>query len=166
MRVRVALGLLALFGAVIAASGIADGLTALKVGRWPTTAGVVQTSTIGSHRETYQRKGVTRERSFHWPDVTYTYEVDAAPYTGTEVSPFSPKQPRFLDSVLQNTYPRAEELANRYQANQAVTVRYDPANPARAYLEASLSFGDYLGLLLALVLPGALGYALLRRSGQ
>jgi hypothetical protein len=166
MQVRVALGLLAALGAVLAIAGVWDGRLAVKVNRWPTAPGVVQTSTIGSQRETYKSKGVTRERSFHWPDVTYTYEVNGTPYTGTEVSPFSPKQPRLADSILGNTYFRAETLANRYRPEQAVMVRYDPDAPGKAYLEAELSAGAYLGLLLAVALPGALGYVLLRRKEE
>ncbi len=156
-------GSLVVLGALVAVFGVVDGVTAFKVHRWASAPGVVKTSTIGRHSEQVRRNNTTRERSFCWPEVTYEYAVGGEALTGTEVSPFSPREPRLLDRVFSNSYRRAETLANRYRAEQAVTVRYDPASPGNAYLEAELSFEAMLGLLLALVLP-AVGAAMLIKA--
>ena len=86
---------------------------------WPSTSGVV----VESHLDAYTGD-VTRVR----PKVTYTYTVAGQQFQG--------KQIRAGDKVVHPMSRRqGNEILDRYPKGTAVTVFYDPANPAESALE-------------------------------
>ena len=106
-------------GLIVVTGGIADWLRALMSRSWPTVPGRVLTS------EAVRTPG----RGPQWmADIRYDYAVDGKRYTGSNVR-FSQGKFRFLD--------QAQRVVERYPAGAEISVRFDPADPRTAVLEAS-----------------------------
>jgi hypothetical protein len=98
---------------------------------WPQADGVVTVSK-------YVQKG--RET---WPYIEYTYTVTGVRYTSQQISFDLFNKP--------GGKGRVQSIVERYPVGQAVTVYYDPNNPAIAILEPGDYSPFYVPLLLAVV---------------
>jgi hypothetical protein len=87
---------------------------------WPTTAGVVRESSVGTRRGSL--------RTVYWHALRYTYEVDGRSYDGDQAQ-FGP--PNVTNKAL------VETVASRYAPGARVTVHYEPDDPATSTLETS-----------------------------
>jgi hypothetical protein len=126
---------------------------------WLPTPGTITSSrsemrTVASMGSGSQTKGKTETRNF--PAISFTYQVKGRKFTGTRYS---------LRENLGN-FAVAETLA-QYPKGAAVTVFYDPANPAQAVIERTmlegafkfmicLSAGLVLGALILIITVGGL----------
>jgi hypothetical protein len=86
---------------------------------WPTTGGVVQSSSIEERRG---RGGPT----YYYPIVSYRYEVGGITFTGHQIS-YSPTS--YSDPQS------AQADANRYPEGSTVQVHYSPGEPWESVLE-------------------------------
>lgn len=129
---------------------------------WPKTMGRVtisdvhgfetvetRSNTSSSYSRTYRRKG-------HMPVVEYEYGVAGRTFKSRHVK---------LDSEVGGSKSFAEGIAAKYPVGKIVTVRYDPANPERAYLELSMWAGWFVLALGGLLLVAALWAAGLFTEG-
>ncbi len=112
---------------------------------WQRTEGVVLTST-------HMRDPHTRDGHVFWaPVITYSYEVDGAPYTGKRISLTG-------FGVKNSADGAARQAAHELAVGQRVPVWYDPADPARAalYRQAGVASWVSFGMgvcFLAVALP-------------
>jgi len=133
-----------LIGLVVFITGLRLRLIIGKVGRWPLAAGrITHKEVVPKRRATGGRAGTSWEL-----DVRYTYEVAGQTYTGEKIRPyFTVYQRRSADRAL-------EQLPAEPQ------VRYNPADPAEAYLFSgskiwpaiAISLGGIFALLGLLLL--------------
>jgi hypothetical protein len=101
---------------------------------WPTAPGVIMSSVVGTHLARSSRGGTTTQ---FMPEVAYEYQVNEITYKGSGVG--------FGKSTTSSR--KATEIVSRYPQGTAVTVHYDPQDPAKAVLETkAYSFGSYLTL--------------------
>ena len=85
---------------------------------WPTTSGVVQSSSVQEYRG---RGGPT-----YYPIVSYRYEVGGVTFTGHQVS--------YSSTSYSNTQD-AQADADRYPEGSTVKVHYSPGEPWDSVLE-------------------------------
>lgn len=138
------------FGALIVSlAGWSIVKTAFAARNWPKTAGRVtlsevhgyetidrNTSSSSSHRPTRRRQGFM-------PIVEYEYAVAGRTYTSRHVK---------LDTEVGGSQSFAEGVNAKYPVGRIVTVRYDPKDPKRAYLELSMTMGWIMIALAALLI--------------
>jgi hypothetical protein len=141
----VAAGLIA---SLVVISDLAETRAAM---RWPTVAGTVLSSRAESRRELTHTGGGTTATVWS-PLVEYSYRVGARSYHGARIA-FGPEVAAGRDL--------AEAVVARYPAGAAVTVHYDPTNPAHATLETNLAHR-----WVALVIPLAFFAIALFFSGR
>jgi hypothetical protein len=111
--------------------------------RWPTAQGTVLSSRAEQRRVLANTGGGTTVTLWS-PLVEYSYQVGTRDYHGSRIA-FGPEVAG--DRAL------ADRAVARYPTGASVSVRYDPANPAHATLEASLAF-RWLALLLPVAFFG------------
>ena len=114
---------------------------------WPQTAGRVIES--GVQERTFRMRRRTsvasyRDQKFYAPRVIYEYEVDGRRYQHNRL--------QMGDLITSSDYADAEKSAARYAVGSAVTVYYDPADPAGATLDIGAGWGTRLNWLIALLL--------------
>lgn len=105
---------LAGFGLSRLRRGLRPAPTRSPAHRWPHTTGTVLSSTVQ-----VSRNGNARHEQ---PLVLYAYQVDGQVFQGNRVR-------------LSGSATSASATVARYPAGAAVTVYYDPANPAVSALE-------------------------------
>ena len=88
---------------------------------WPTAAGVVVWSNVGS----YTRATKGGDRTYCNAQVDYTFEVQGRPHKGSKISLGFPS----------NEQADAQAVVARYPLGTAAQVHYDPADPSIAVLE-------------------------------
>lgn len=113
-----------LVGATIAGVGVRTVFQARESATWPAAQGVIRSSTVTSQRGS---KGGTTYK----PEVTYTYTVDGAEYTGNLIA-YGLK-----GSSASRGF--AQYYDNKYPEGAAVPVAYDPAHPQTSVLEPGVS---------------------------
>lgn len=105
---------------------------------WPSTSGEITASSI---RTDHDDDGTT----YH-AEVRFAYVVDDQRYNEDTVS---------FGQYGSSNRSHAEEIVSRYPTGQAVTVYYDPADPATAVLEPGVTWSSYMilgmGLLFAII---------------
>jgi hypothetical protein len=126
---------------VLLASGGILGLSQLQTARsYEQTTGTVTTATL----DTYDRAAGTRTddpETMYQPNVSYTYTVDGETYTANTIA--------FGSEIEADSRGYAENVISNFEADDSVTVYYDPANPADAYLIPRLDFLPAGGLIIA-----------------
>ena len=109
--------------------------------RWPATDGIVEghrvKSTFGADSPDYQGRPV------------YRFEVEGSPYRADRL--------RFgTTSGVVSSDHALDQIQREYPVGSAVTVRYNPKDPAQAVLDPSF---DFLPAVLFLVVAGVSGTA-------
>lgn len=125
--------------------GITTSQTALRSQQWPTVPGTVTAAQV---KTSTSRSSTTRRTTTHYSGhITYIYRVNGQDFTATQVS--------FAD-YSSSDRQHASEIVNRYPAGRAVTVSYNPQNPAQAVLEPGFGTGLYipLGIGTVFILAG------------
>jgi hypothetical protein len=109
---------------------------------WPTAPGVILSSIVGTHLSHSSRGGTTTQ---YMPEVAYEYQVNEITYKGSSVG--------FGKSTTSSR--KATEIVSRYPQGTAVSVHYDPQDPAKAVLETkAYSFGSNLALGIIIAVMG------------
>jgi hypothetical protein len=109
---------------------------------WPTAPGVILSSIVGTHLSHSSRGGTTTQ---YMPEVAYDYQVNEITYKGSSVG--------FGKSTTSSR--KATEIVSRYPQGTAVSVHYDPQDPAKAVLETkAYSFGSNLALGIIIAVMG------------
>ena len=97
---------------------------------WPSSPGTVLSSRVEGHRELVARGG--GQTTTVWsPVVEYSFKVGQRTYHGSRIA-FGPE--------VAAGRGLAEAIVARYPEGSAITVHYDPSNPAHATLETKLAF--------------------------
>jgi hypothetical protein len=105
--------------------------SALASRNWPAAPGTVLSGTVQALSERHSDGTST----YFVPRLRYAYEVDGRRYEGERI--------RF--GQIRESERGARKVLEQYPAGSPVEVRYDPANPAEATLEAKTAG---LGLML------------------
>lgn len=120
---------------------------------WPAASGRIVSSRVESHMESVGGRQGNRVR-FYQAVVEYAYTVGSREYHSTRLS-FGPKE--------ETAQAPAEAKAARYPEGSAVTVHYDPENPASAVLDVKVA-RQWLGwLIMAVFLALALHFSAVLR---
>ncbi len=117
-----------LLGAAAAIFGFQTIRTAEASLSWPTARGVITASNVEHVRS-------SKGRSSYSPVVTYHYEVGGVIYKGERIR---------MSRVGSSDPSEAQADLRRYRMNQAVTVSYDPEDPASSLLETGVAATDWL----------------------
>ncbi len=153
-------GLLALMGVVFFGVGFSILSTARASKSWPTDEGKVSDLKIVEREETETDKsGRPHTRTMYTPELTYAYEVEGRTYQGSDLTPGGGKSSYSLRSMAEG------ELAP-YTRAPAVSVHYNPQDPARACLRTEAGFAPiaFMGFgCVALLAGGALVFRLLKK---
>jgi len=112
---------LLVFGVVLGGVGFMRYTTARASAEWPTVNGTVTSSRV----QTTRRDG----KNEYMPRVQYSYVVDGQSFSGTRIT---------ASDEYQKNRGSADDILGRYPSGTAVTVFYDPQDPARAVLEQGL----------------------------
>ena len=124
---------------VIGAAALLGGILLLvkgaRVRGWPVAPGRITERGVGPSTTT----GASRPGRYFEPRVRYDYRVEGTSYTGTRISPV--------------TAAYGEQQAKRVadKLPDAVSVRYNPRDPAEAYLRAPSRGLAVLALLVGLL---------------
>ena len=111
-------------GAIFVILAVVQFLKARKAAKsWLTTPGTIISSIVETRRE---RDMDGDRHTYHEPKVTYKYQVNELTYQGEAVG--------FGRSTVRQS--KAAQVVARYRQGDPVTVYYDPADPAKAVLEA------------------------------
>ncbi len=98
---------------------------------WPTVAGTVLSSRVEGHNKAAATSN--GQVSTVWsPLVEYSYRVGERTYHGSRIA--------YGQEMAAARRDLAEAVIVRYPEGAAVTVHYDPSNPAHATLETTLAF--------------------------
>ena len=143
-------------GFVVVGFGINSLSNARASVHWPSTEGVVISSTVDSHRS--HDSGTT-----YSADITYTYIVHQDTLTSTSLK---------FGEVSTGNSSDARRYVNKYPAGQSVKVYYNEEDPYEAVLEpgvhASTWFLPVFGAVFALFGSGfvAIGFFMGRRVNK
>lgn len=107
--------------------GVISYRTALESRNWPTTEGIVTFSEVYTSTDS---DGTT-----YGATVNYRYTVNDQSYNGDKVS---------LTDYSSSSRGRAEDIVERYEEEDIVTVYYDPYDPSKAVLETGANWVQYL----------------------
>lgn len=113
-----------------------DAYYAIQAGSWPTTEGKLLSKRLRPSSSNPEGKVV---------DVEYSYVVDGKPYRGANVA---------LGMDFKGTGEEHQAIFDKLRENAAVTVRYDPADPANSSLGAGLTNQLMRRLVFALMFLG------------
>jgi hypothetical protein len=110
---------------------------------WPTTPGAVTGGRVVRHKRSLTQLGggaglrVINLDRFE-PEITYTYQVEGVEYSSSKFrSGMLARRTGWADINPK----QAEKIVDEHPAGQAVTVTYNPADPAQAYLEIDAATG-------------------------
>lgn len=119
----------------------AEFFDALKSSQWPSVVGTITQTGIRKASEGQSDSDLI-------PDVTYAYSVNGRAYSGDRIA-----------TTTEQVAPEDKaELETRYAVGLQVTVFYDPANPASAYLRPGLTLARvFLTLIPPVLLLAAAG---------
>jgi hypothetical protein len=118
-----------------------------KSQNWPNAPGTI----LQTGMETYQSTDEDGSTSTTYDaTIMYSYEVGDQSYQGNR---------RTFTNVRTGSRRRVEQILARYPQGGAVSVYYDPANPAESVLETGVNTFAYVVLVIAgiLVLAGIAG---------
>ena len=102
---------------------------------WPVTDGVVQSAEIKRH------SGDSNHGDTYSAEVTYTYQVAGASYTGNKIS----------IGQMSSSSGYAQGILNRYPIGKKVPVHYAPADPEQAVLETGIHGGTWICFVVGTV---------------
>jgi hypothetical protein len=117
----------------------------LESARWPTVAGRILSSVAEEHRS-FGAGGRGQTVTVWSPVVEYSYRIEGRDYHGSRIA---------FGADVAGSRDFAEAIAARYPAGSAVTVHYDPGNPAFAVLEPHVAFAWWTLFLAAGFLAAA-----------
>jgi preprotein translocase subunit SecG/cbb3-type cytochrome oxidase subunit 3 len=101
----------------------------LRAEHWPVTDGIVQSAEMKSQSGNHGSTTYSAE-------VTYTYQVAGASYTGDKVS----------IGQMSSSSGYAQGILNRYPVGKKISVHYSPGDPADAVLETGIHGGMWICL--------------------
>jgi uncharacterized protein (TIGR03435 family) len=137
----------------LAAVGVGGWLLirSIRTEHWPVTDGIVQSAELKSHSGNHG--GVT-----YSAEVTYSYKVAGASYTGDKVS----------IGQMSSSSEYARGILNRYPVGRKISVHYSPGDPADAVLETGIHGGMWicLGVGTAFTLVGILFLQIFRAAAK
>ncbi|MDX2161615.1 MAG: DUF3592 domain-containing protein [bacterium] len=107
---------------------------------WSSTTGRVIAASVVRSARTGNSGGA------YYPSIMYQYQVNGQQYTGNRL--------HFGARMGTGFYQQVQARVNEFPVGSAVTVYYDPSNPADAVLERTTS-GGALQLIMVMVLFGA-----------
>ncbi len=140
-------------GAFLVRKGIGYRRIAESISGWPVIGGKVIESGIKKRVDkSSEGPDITR----YIPQVRYAYTVGGVVHEGATIR-------IGLADFGYAIEQRAREHVGRYPAGTAVSVRYDPANPKTAVLEAGQVGGGnkiFAGAIFLALAPGALVFAI------
>ena len=122
------IGLFTLGGLVTVVWGAIIIARARNTARWPAATGTIEESAIASEDDDLL------------PHIVFRYAVNGSDYRRTLEFP----------GGITPTREFSAEYLRKYPAGAAVSVYYDPRDPARATLEPGLARGDWLVLAFGL----------------
>lgn len=102
-------------------------IRSVRTNDWPVTEGVIQSARQESHRGT---KGGTTYSA----EVTYTYQVAKASYTGSKIA----------IGQMSSSSEYAQGVLSRYPVGGKVAVHYSATDPADAVLETGIHGGTWI----------------------
>lgn len=141
------------FGLVVLSFAAPSVLAAVSAVRWPTADAVVVESAVLTESEAREyaglATGVDASETGYVPLVRYRFTADGTPHETARVSPFD-------DTLSKRRW--ASALVDRYPPNSHHTVRYDPADPTRAYLRPWVRSKYVLFLAIGAVFVAAAGW--------
>ncbi|TSA24789.1 DUF3592 domain-containing protein [bacterium] len=120
-----------LFGMVVGASQF---FTGVRSSKWPATNGRIIASDV------LVKERSNRDTTYYQPQVTYTYSVAGQNYRSSQIS---------AGEHESSDIRRARKITDRYPREIAVTVFYNPRDPANAVLEPGMSISAILIFVLA-----------------
>lgn len=137
--IRCLAGVVGLFGLFLVGMGLLTLWKGIQMSAWPSVEGVVTACRLQERREqvAYSDRSTRTMVSFE-PMVDYYYSVDGQNYAGQRISPIEKRFARQL----------AQKMLDRYPVGTPIHVRYNPQNPAEAFLSVSVSWSG-LGFVLA-----------------
>ena len=143
--------IMVVFGLIFAAAGlfllwqgVKEHRTCRESRNWPCVAGRITESTM----QVTRRRRSTR----YSPQVAYTYSVMGQAYFGTGMSIGATR--------VFSSYAKVQAQLAKYPLDQAVSVYYDPQQPAQATLEPGVTGGAWRTVLMG-VITGGMGAAVL-----
>ncbi|WP_434632893.1 DUF3592 domain-containing protein [Chromobacterium sp. CV08] len=119
---------------------------------WPLAVGAVERSAVEWR---LRRGGDNGDQREYRADVVYRYQANGRTYRAGNV--------RIPDAGFGGSQTLAADTVGRYPVGAAVSVRYNPADPQQACLEAGAHWSVRAGQLLMLLFAAA-GVALLLRG--
>lgn len=129
-------------GGVAVVAGIVLLVKGARIRGWPVAPGRITERGVGPSTTT----GASRPGRYFEPRVRYDYSVEGVAHTGTRISPVTAAYGE----------PQARRVVDKLP--EAVQVRYNPRDPAEAYLRAPSRGLALLALVIgaACVLAGLL----------
>jgi hypothetical protein len=100
--------------------------------KWPSSQGVVISSTVSFH------SGSAKRRSYYTPDVSYRYMAGSIWYVGDTIC---------FASIATHNKTDMGQIAGRYPVGREVTVYYNPADPQESVLEPGATFDSWTKVL-------------------
>jgi hypothetical protein len=135
-------------GALLLFFGVRSYQSAQESSGWPTSPGVVLSSSVDSHR--------SDDSTTYQAEVLYEYEVSGEKYSSNRIG---------YGDISTGSPAPAQDLVNQYPSGESVTVYVDPEDPSQSVLQPGVRGGTYflpgMGLLFTLI--GLILYAVLPR---
>jgi hypothetical protein len=142
-------GIFAAVGIGLIIFGLRERKKAQVTETWPTASGTILSARLDQQTRTERREGRSYTSTSYTPIVEYTYVIGGQTYQGSRVFP---------GASMSYDHGTAQGIVNRYQPGAAVTVHYDPGDPAQAVLETKAKGGNLFlilgGVFAALGLVG------------
>jgi hypothetical protein len=138
-------------GLVAVGIGIWTLAKSLRSEHWPVTDGIVQSAEMRSHEGKHGNLTYSAE-------VTYSYQVAAASYTGDKVS----------IGQMSSSSEYAQGILNHYPVGKKVSVHFSPGDPSDAVLETGIHGGTWicLGVGTAFTLFGIMFLQIARAAAR
>lgn len=150
---------LLLAGLALAAFGLYFIAWGNEARNWPETAGTILSVTVRTDSRSTGNAALTAEqrerRRRYYPSITYRWEIDGAPYTGSRYR-LGTTHEKF------KTREQATAAAAAFRNGAPIRVYYDPANPSEAVLNRDTSGGVFVPLPIGLLFA-AVGWLGLRK---
>lgn len=145
---------LGILGALFGVFGVYFLYVANEALAWSSVQGTVVKAEVNTDYS-FQKAaagGMQRATVYYDVAVNYTYEVDGQSYFSSRSS-FG--QGHAASQRFRERADAEAEAASRFPAGTAVTVHYDPNNPAEAVLKPGWNWGTLAPLLIGLFLGGS-----------
>jgi hypothetical protein len=107
---------------------------------WPTVPGTVLYTGMETYQSTDDDGSTT---TTYGATIQYNYAVAGQSYEGNR---------RTFSEVRTSSRRRAEQILQKYPQGSAISVHYDPDNPAESVLETGVSWGAYALLAFAAIM--------------